>query len=287
MEEQRPTQSSTRNESADEQLRGFYRDHHDHITDKRYNSPFWIRRWTHRGIYQRSLKRIEPGEFVLDAGCGEGVLAGLMAEKGAQVIGCDISLPNVIAAKSATDSSGTGVMYLVADSEKLPFKSDTFDTVVSSHVIEHLPHPELGLRELHRVTSDRALIAMPTCLNPSCWALLGRDTYWKLSWKSTFGTLLGFARTVLAFLLRQEGVDEGYGGRRGVVHVFRFPWVITRMTRAAGFRIEKLEAGPLAIPYFCHYIPALRPLQERLDRLGDKRILRNCGNGIHVLARKR
>jgi SAM-dependent methyltransferase len=268
-------------------VKRFYTTYHDRIADKRHQSPFWLRRYVHQQIYAQFLPWLEPGDHVLDAGCGEGNLSDLVAGVGCTVFGQDLSEPNVRAARARAASRNARAAFLQGDLELLPFADDSFDVVVSSHVIEHLPNPAAGLHELRRVTRDRALIAMPTCLNPAAWALLGGDTYWTLRRRSLVAVPIGAGRTLLAFLRGDEGPDEGYGGNQDAPHVWRFPSAMRRMIRQAGFTIERFEAGPLVLPYLSEYVAPLRSLQPRLDDLRRWPGLRNLGYGSMAVCRKR
>lgn len=51
----------------------------------------------------------------------------------------------------------------VGDIRKLPFKKDSFDTIVIFEVLEHLPFEELNkvLKELCRVCKDKVIISIP------------------------------------------------------------------------------------------------------------------------------
>ena len=59
--------------------------------------------------------------------------------------GVDLSEPNLSAGRPR---AGRDVNFQVADVEALPFADDSFDIVVSSHVLEHLPNFERGLAEI-------------------------------------------------------------------------------------------------------------------------------------------
>jgi 2-polyprenyl-3-methyl-5-hydroxy-6-metoxy-1,4-benzoquinol methylase len=199
-----------------DEIKSFYTDYHDGITDKRFESPFVIRRYAHRTNYETMVacvrQILRPGMRILDEGCGEGVLLRLVrdAAPDALIIGSDISKPNIQAARNL----GRGI-YLVADAEYLPFKTGAFDLVISSHVLEHLPDFHRGLHDLKRVTSRWALIGLPTCLNLSAMILLGTGgSYWKPDRKSFYALLAGFARVVLN--LGGDGVDEGYEAHAGL-----------------------------------------------------------------------
>ena len=49
-------------------IKKFYEFYHDVIADKRYDSPYWIRRYTHREIHRQILCQLQPGQKVLEAG---------------------------------------------------------------------------------------------------------------------------------------------------------------------------------------------------------------------------
>lgn len=229
----------------------FYRDHHDRITAKRFNSPFPIRQCVHRDMYEQVLRFVEPGMRVLDAGCGEGTLSALMASKGAEVVGVDLSVPNLQTANELwADQVHTGrLTFIQADAEQLPFNDRSFDLVVSNHVLEHLPNFERGLSEVLRVTSSRFVIALPTCLSLYSAALLGNDVYWKFSWRSPQRLLFGIGRILMALVLRKEGVNEGYAGRQDIVHFFRFPWILPRMLEERQVRLLETAAQGIGFPY--------------------------------------
>ena len=267
-------------------IKEFYQSYHDRITDKRFNSPYWLRRYAHRQIYQQALDCLQPGQRVLDAGCGEGVLACLAALNGAHVKAVDISQPNVDQARQLASDWEVQVDVLQADAEHLPFADNSFDVVISSHVIEHLPHPQQGLQELRRVTRNVALVAMPTCLNPAVWTLLGGGNYWRLSKRSLIAAPLGLLRTVAALVRGDEGPQEGYAGRDELPHVWRFPWVMRRMIESIGFQVRRWEGGPLVIPYLAHYVPPFRPLQTSMDRWRSRPILRYLGLGSFAVCSK-
>lgn len=68
-----------------------------------------------------------PLGLTLDIGCGTGYHSRLLKNKGHEVISADISYEMVKKAKNGEN----GNYYLVADMEKLPFKDNTFDNIIS------------------------------------------------------------------------------------------------------------------------------------------------------------
>ena len=51
--------------------------------------------------------------------------------------------------------------FVVADAMHLPFKDESFNTVFSSHTIEHVQNPLLMLREMYRVANGTILVRCP------------------------------------------------------------------------------------------------------------------------------
>jgi len=286
--------SERRVEPSADAVRSFYRDYHDAIRDKRLESPHPLRRHVHQALLRTTLDCV--GDFlgqdarILDAGCGEGALALALATefagRGVLVNGVDLSEPNLAAglARVREAELGERVALQVADLERLPFADESFDVVVSSHVLEHLPSFERGLAELRRVTRDVLVLGLPTCLNPCATVILGGDNFWALSRRSPYAFWLGLARTLGS--LGKEGVDEGYVGHKDLPHLWRFPWVMRRQVEQAGFEILRFEAPTLPIPYLPPLLPGGMRLQGAIDRLRTAPILRNLGYGSLLAARK-
>jgi SAM-dependent methyltransferase len=78
------------------------------------------------------------GTTVLDAGCGDGYLARVLAARGARVTGVDIS-PALIGQARAKDTDGA-IDYRAADlSQPLPELAGSFDAVASYLVLNDVP----------------------------------------------------------------------------------------------------------------------------------------------------
>src|SRR5579885_2201289 len=91
------------------------------------------------------------GLTVLDAGCGEGYLARILARRGARVTGIDIS-PRLVEMARAKDQEG-GIAYQVADLCKpLPGYQEHFDLVASYFVLNDVYDYQEFLKTLAAVT---------------------------------------------------------------------------------------------------------------------------------------
>jgi ubiquinone/menaquinone biosynthesis C-methylase UbiE len=102
------------------------------------------------------LAQPHPAETVLDVGCGTGTLAIVARERvGAlgRVAGIDPSVQMIARARQKADRSGFPVDFQVGVIEHLAFTDESFDVVLSTFMMHHLP-PDLkrqGLIEVARV----------------------------------------------------------------------------------------------------------------------------------------
>ena len=107
------------------------------------------------------LKRNREG-ILLDAGCGVNPWIADYHAYGFSAIGLDLSL-NALKAGNFFSPLNKDKLVL-GGIENLPFKSNSFDVVVASEVIEHLLFPEEGMKEIHRILkpSGTAIFSVPT-----------------------------------------------------------------------------------------------------------------------------
>ncbi len=263
-------------------IKQFYTRHADTITEKRVQSPYPLRRCVHEAQYEAVLAYVVPGMRVLDAGCGEGTLSLRMAERGAQVTGVDISQPNITACKRyARDAHIETVTFQVEDLESLSFADNSFDLVVSSHVLEHLPDFDKGLQEIMRVTTCRAVVAIPTALSACSWVQVGHGWFYLKGIRSFIAFPWGILRTLWALVRGADGVDETYGGA-DVPHLFRFPWIMKRTIQKCGFRLIEYKADSVCIPYIDRNVSWIAWLNAHRHAA----IIRDCGYGTLYVIEK-
>lgn len=84
---------------------------------------------------------------ILDLGCGEGKIAKILFDKGVIDIGLDND-PKIV---RIARSSKVYKRVVVGDARNLPFKNNSFSTIFSNCVIEHIPEKTRVLKEVKRV----------------------------------------------------------------------------------------------------------------------------------------
>jgi 2-polyprenyl-3-methyl-5-hydroxy-6-metoxy-1,4-benzoquinol methylase len=103
---------------------------------------------------------------VLDAGCGYGAFSRAAGKRGARVVSCDIARNVVRLASTSTPSHG-----VVSDACALGFKTESFATIISSEMVEHVERPIDAVRELARVLKPGGLLVITTPNRPWQWVV--------------------------------------------------------------------------------------------------------------------
>ena len=117
-------------------------------------------RWWDRNSEFKPLHEINPlrtnwideraglaGKKVLDVGCGGGILAEAMAQRGAQVTGIDMGEAPLAVARLHQLESGVSVEYEQSTAEEFAeLHAGTFDVVTCLEMLEHVPDPSSVIR---------------------------------------------------------------------------------------------------------------------------------------------
>ena len=99
---------------------------------------------------------------VLDVGCGPGVMAEAVTERGGTLLGIDIS-PEMVKEAATKYSHLPNVRFELGNTEALAADDESFDQVISMAVLEYLSTADLMFKEIFRVLrpGGLALITVP------------------------------------------------------------------------------------------------------------------------------
>jgi SAM-dependent methyltransferase len=157
---------------------------------------------------------IRPGTRLLDLGCGAGRHAFEAARRGASVVALDMDfgeLNQVSAIAAAMDEAGeipagASITAASGDATRMPFGDDSFDLVIASEVMEHIPADQGAMNEVARVLRPGgiAAVTVPAWLPERvCWLL--SDDYHNVPG----GHVRIFTRHELETKLTRAGLDVG------------------------------------------------------------------------------
>ena len=117
---------------------------------------------------------VRRGDRLLDLGCGFGRHSFQAARLGAEVVAFDASADEVhnvrdtfgaMAVAGELDADKARVGAVQGDALRLPFSDGSFDRVIASEVLEHIPDDETAMAELTRVLRPGGTMAVtvPRC----------------------------------------------------------------------------------------------------------------------------
>jgi ubiquinone/menaquinone biosynthesis C-methylase UbiE len=146
------------------------------------------------------------GQTVLDASCGTGNYALVLARRGAQVTAVDASVPMLALAQAKARREGLPLALVRASLERLPFRAGSFHVVTCVLALEFVADPAVAVAELARVQPPHGRLVIGALGRFSFWALLRRL-------KGLFGASLWrrarfFRRQEMAGLLLKAGYRD-------------------------------------------------------------------------------
>ncbi len=151
------------------------------------------------------------GKHVLDVGCGGGILAESMAERGAQVTGIDLGEKPLGVAKLHLLESGLQVDYREISAEDLAVQAPaSYDVVTCMEMLEHVPDPARTVAACAALARPGAHLFFSTInRNPKSFlfAIIGAEYVLKLLPRGTHEYAKFITPAELARMCRSAGLE--------------------------------------------------------------------------------
>jgi SAM-dependent methyltransferase len=117
-----------------------------------------------------------PGHLLLDLGCGAGRHTFEALQRGKRVVAADLddSALKDVHQVAAAMFPAPSLLCVTSDALRLPFADATFDHIVVSEVLEHIPPDEVAMAEIERVLKPGGTLAVSVPRwwpERICWAL--------------------------------------------------------------------------------------------------------------------
>ncbi len=216
---------------------------------------------------------------ILDVGCGWAIHSDLMSRHhDVLAIKTDLSLIALQALiVEGEPASRNRVPYVVADLQALPFEDGSFDLVMCSQVLEHVPDDLKGLSECYRVLISQGMlfIAAPNCFQDMYRIFHSLQKHFDQS---------GHIHQYCIEGIRRRLIGVGFNVQRERYHCFFVFWSVALLER---LRIGKVVQRMLvALPL----LEAATRFLLTILLLSENRLLGNTSRGgmsIEFIARKR
>jgi len=222
------------------------------------------------------------GVRILDAGCGPGILLDYINRFRVNYFGLDISKEMLKIAQSHSSQGNMNAQkyFLRGDLEALPFKSNSFDVVLSFGVIEYLNCDDDLLKEFYRVLKPEGYL-LTAITNKYAYNLLLDDLIEILRKNRHVSKVLNIIK---------ESLNMGEFKQRHFTIRKHVPSIFIKDVQLNNFTIEKqVYFGMNILPYPLHYFLGKRINQivnDCFDKSGVK-MMKALGEGCLVLCRSR
>jgi 2-polyprenyl-6-hydroxyphenyl methylase/3-demethylubiquinone-9 3-methyltransferase len=148
---------------------------------------------------------------VLDVGCGGGILAESMAQRGAQVTGIDLSEQALKVAQLHSLESGIAPQYVLSSAEEFAReRPHQFDVVTCMELLEHVPDPASTVRACAALAKPGGHVFFSTInrnLKSYLLAVIGAEYVLRMLPKGTHRYEKFVKPSELSAFCRQAGLD--------------------------------------------------------------------------------
>ncbi len=168
---------------------------------------------------------LRAGDLLLDLGCGFGRHTYEALVRGADVVSCDMAIAELEAIRNTApmlidDGLFDGSLMrtqVQGDGTRLPYPDETFDKIIASEVLEHVPDDQAAYDEFMRILKPGGTIAVTvpaTFPEKICWKL--SDEYYAP--KAEGGHVRIYTEDEVREKLRGAGLDPVDSHRAHALH---------------------------------------------------------------------
>ncbi len=230
-----------------------------------YSSP--ISKAHFREFFNLVRRYTAPDRLVLDVGGGTGVMAERLLSCGyRRLVTVDISFAMLREAKKKVPS----LTAIVCDGERLPFKDETFWTVICSSVLHHLPFPERMLGEIKRALAPYGVVVAQ---EPNQNHFLS---------KPRFGPVGGISMGFMHYLYRIEHYEPV---QEPPIHEYHRAFSREELVRLFSDQFFILEFRS-RFAFSCLFTKLRSPVMSRIILAADRLVRRNEGSVFHIVCSK-
>ncbi len=141
-----------------------------------------------------ALRTVQPGERLLDVGCGTGSLAIAAARQGAHVVGIDRARPMLTLAREKAAREGVAVTFREGRLPILSTSGETFDVATATFVLSELSRDEAAL----------AIRSMAEAVRPGGRVIIADEAVSRAPTVRFFSAVQRILFAALAFAILQE-----------------------------------------------------------------------------------
>ena len=200
----------------------------------------------YRAWFRKLSEEKNPKGKLLDIGCGVGHACSFFSNLGYAVAGVDISAEAIAFAQKREPR---GTFEVAKESGELPFPNNAYNLVTCLGVLEHIPRPEMTLREMQRVchADGVCVLVVPNIGSPYFWFDKGTGQI-----EENPRTLAGWK-----LLLEQNGWK--------IEDMFRDPGPLNHPIRGIGGHLKRLALKltnclPFSLTY--QFVIYARPIKQ-------------------------
>ena len=185
----------------------------------------------------------QPGQVLVDIGCGPGTYHPLLALHDVHIVALDRSLGMVQESRRQAEQQRLPVAVLQADAQALPLREVTCDRVLAAHMLYHVPDQLAALREMRRVLRPGGRVVIVTIAGGASSASRLRQVHAEAAAELGYTPEGGPARFTLDHLALVQEVFPT-AERHVFVNAFLFPTAEAALAYYASSVVDGIRDHP-------------------------------------------